>query len=109
VKLAKLGGFHSTLRVLAVAAEHGIPVQISCQVGESAILSAAGRRLATLCPNLHYLEGSYDRFILSDNVTGEDISVGKGGFAPSLPRPGLGITVDVKRVEKLATETVRLL
>jgi hypothetical protein len=42
-------------------------------------------------------------------VTREDITVGKGGFAPSLPGPGLGILVDAKRVEKLAVEQLRLL
>lgn len=103
VKLAKLGGFRETLRVLAVAAAHGIPVQISCQVGESVILSAAGRRLAALCPNLRWLEGSYDRFLLADNFIAGDITVGKGGLAPELALPGLGIDVDPLRVERLTT------
>lgn len=108
VKLAKLGGFRETLEALAVAQAQAIPVQISCQVGESAILSAAGRRLAALCPNLRYLEGSYDRFLLADNVTGEDISVGKGGLGAELAAPGLGIAVDAARVERLAVQTMSL-
>ena len=108
VKLAKLGGFLPALRVLALAERHGVPVQISCQVGESAILSAAGRHLALLAPNLRWLEGSYDRHLLADNVIAGDISVRRGGLAPALTGPGLGIDVDPARVERLAAETLAL-
>jgi muconate cycloisomerase len=108
VKLAKLGGFDATLRVLALAAAHGVPVQVSCQVGESAILSAAGRHLAALCPNLRYLEGAYDRHLLADNVIDGHVGFTRGGWAAPLDGPGLGIEVDPARVERLAVETVRL-
>jgi L-alanine-DL-glutamate epimerase-like enolase superfamily enzyme len=108
VKLAKLGGFDATLRVLALAAEHGVAVQVSCQVGESAILSAAGRHLAALCPNLRYLEGSYDRFLLADNVTARHVGFSRGGWASILEGPGLGIEVDPARVERLAVERVEV-
>ena len=87
LKLAKLGGFRSSLRVIALAAAHQVPVQVSCQVGESAILSAAGRHLAALCPNLRYLEGSYDRFLLAANVTRAHVGFGRGGRAPLLRGP----------------------
>jgi muconate cycloisomerase len=74
-------------------------------VGESAILSAAGRRLAAVCPNLRDLEGSFDRFLLRDNVIEGDISFGWRGRAPRLPGAGLGIEVDARRVARLAVET----
>jgi muconate cycloisomerase len=105
LKLAKLGGFGAALRVAALARERGVPIQISCQVGESAILSAAGRRLAAVCPNLRDLEGSFDRFLLRDNVIEGDISFGWRGRAPRLPGAGLGIEVDARRVARLAVET----
>ncbi len=101
VKLAKIGGFWPTLRVAAVARSCGIPVQIGCQVGESAILSAAGRHLALVCPELRYLEGSYDAFLLSSNVIDGNISFRWGGRAPTLDGPGLGIDVDNERVSKM--------
>jgi len=108
VKLAKLGGFKSTLEVLRLAERRSIAIQIGCQVGESAILSAAGRHLAALCPNLRYLEGSHDRFLLSDNVSREDITFGRGGYAPLLRGPGLGIEVLPGRVEQLTLQKLVL-
>jgi muconate cycloisomerase len=108
VKLAKLGGFEATLRVLAIAAAHRIPVQVSCQVGESAILSAAGRHLAALCPNLRYLEGAYDRYLLSDNVIEGHVGFARGGWSPLPAGPGLGIEVDRGRVERLAVDRLTL-
>jgi muconate cycloisomerase len=102
VKLAKVGGFRNALDVVAIAEQKGIGVQIGCQVGESGILSAAGRHLAALCPNLRYLEGSNDRFLLSDNVLEKDITFGWGGVAPVLKGPGLGVDVVASQVERLA-------
>lgn len=101
VKLAKIGGFWPTLRVAAIATSCGIAVQIGCQVGESAILSAAGRHLALVCPELRYLEGSYDAFLLSSNVIDGNVSFRWAGRAPTLDGPGLGIDVDNERVSKM--------
>jgi muconate cycloisomerase len=108
LKLAKLGGFGAALRVAALARERGVPIQIGCQVGESAILSAAGRRLAAVCPNLRDIEGSFDRFLLRDNVIEADISFGWRGRAPRLRGTGLGIDVDPRRVARLAVDTREL-
>jgi muconate cycloisomerase len=108
VKLAKLGGFRKTLGVLAIAASEGICVQIGCQVGESGILSAAGRHLAALCPNLRYLEGSHDRFLLSSNVIAGDITFGWRGVAPVLNGPGLGVEVVESEVSRLAVKKIDL-
>ena len=108
VKLAKLGGFRKSLGVFAVAASRGIQVQIGCQVGESGILSAAGRQLAALCPHLRYLEGSHDRFLLSANVIARDITFGWSGFAPVLNGPGLGVEVVESEVERLTVKKVKL-
>jgi len=105
LKLAKLGGYRASLRVAAIAAAHHIPLQVSCQVGESAILSAAGRHLAALCPDLRYLEGSYDRHLLAANVIRGHVGFTRGGRAPLLDGPGLGIEVDPALVERLAVET----
>lgn len=101
LKLAKLGGFLPTLRVAAVARRFEIPLQIGCQVGESAILSAAGRQLAALCPNLRYLEGSYDGLLLSSNLIDGNLTFGRGGRAQALDGPGLGIEVDCERVSRM--------
>jgi muconate cycloisomerase len=108
VKIAKLGGFLSTLQVLQLAEQKHVGIQIGCQVGESAILSAAGRHLAVLCPNLRYLEGSHDRFLLARNVARQDITFGWGGVAPTLKGPGLGVDVEIDRVERCAVNKLEL-
>ncbi len=109
IKLPKAGGFFYAFRLYAFARQHGIPIQLSCQVGESAILSAAGRQAAVLCPDLRYLEGSFDRYLLRNNVIANDISFGYAGKAKLLNTPGLGISVDESMVEQITEEKIELL
>ncbi|MEW6535459.1 MAG: enolase C-terminal domain-like protein [Candidatus Auribacterota bacterium] len=109
IKLPKTGGFFNALSMIDFAQKNNMFIQLSCQVGESAILSAAGRHMAALCGNIRYLEGSFDRYLLKDNVSREDISFGFGGKAEILTQPGLGITVDTGKVEELATETIAII
>jgi len=46
------------------------------------------------------LEGSYDRHLLKHPLTTEDLTFGRGGFAPALTRPGLGVTIRKDLYEK---------
>src|SRR5207237_711882 len=46
LRLSKCGGFVPTLRLAQFAAAHGLTCQLGCQVGETAVLSAAGRQFA---------------------------------------------------------------
>src|SRR5207244_258553 len=43
IRLSKCGGFIPSLRLVQFARRHGLACQLGCQVGETAILSAAGR------------------------------------------------------------------
>ena len=52
------------LRLAQLAKRHGLGYQLGCQVGETAILSAAGRHFATSVGDLRYVEGSYDRHLV---------------------------------------------
>ncbi len=104
LRLSKCGGFIPTLRLAAFAAANDVFCQLGCQVGESGILSAAGRHFATSVGGLRYLEGSYDRHLVRNHLTVEDITFARGGRAPALAGPGLGVTVDPA---KLAAVTVR--
>jgi len=85
--------------------------QIGCQLGESGILSSAGRVLGLLCCDAQYYDGSYDTLLLGDNVTFEDVCFGPGGEAGPLGGPGLGVEVDDKRIRRLcngaSTLTIR--
>lgn len=108
VKLPKTGGVLNALEIFDIARKENIPVQLSCQVGETAILSAAGRHMAALCPTLRYLEGSFDKFLLAQNVCGEDITFGFKGKADLIRKSGIGIDVDPQKVKCLAVETIQI-
>jgi len=102
VRLSKCGGFLNSLRIAALAHSAGIDYQLGCHPGESGILSAAGRHWATSVKDIRYCEGSYDRHLLTDSLTNEDITFGYGGVARALKGPGLGVTVNRSTVRRLA-------
>lgn len=99
LRLSKCGGFIPTLRLAELAARHGLGIQLGCQVGETAILSAAGRHFAASVHGLRAIEGSFDRHLLFDSLSTEDITFGRGGWAPMLLGSGLGVTIEPARVE----------
>jgi muconate cycloisomerase len=104
VRLSKCGGVFPSLRIVALAARHGLGVQLGCHPGETGILSAAGRHFAANVAGLRYLEGSYDRHVLARNVIVEDITFGYGGRARPLSGPGLGVTADPAALDALTVE-----
>jgi muconate cycloisomerase len=104
IRLSKCGGLVPSLRILALARRKGIGVQMGCHPGETALLSAAGRHLASRVEGLSWVEGSYDRHVLAENVTGDDITFGYGGRAGPLSGPGLGIAIDPDRLDRMTTE-----
>jgi muconate cycloisomerase len=75
--------------------------QLGCQVGETALLSAAGRHFAASVAGLRYVEGSYDRYLVRANVGTADLTFGWGGWAPALPGPGLGVQVDPQALSRV--------
>jgi muconate cycloisomerase len=91
VRLSKCGGFLKSLAIWDFASQNGIACQIGSHVGETAILAAAGRHLAALCPGHIYLEGSFSRRLLAEDLAVEDVDFGAGGQARRLSGPGLGI------------------
>ncbi len=104
VRLSKCGGILPTLRIVGLAQRSGLGLQLGCHPGETAILSAAGRHVASRVAGLSWVEGSYDRHILKSNVTGEDITFGYGGWAAPLKGPGLGVAVDPQALDRMATQ-----
>ena len=94
IRLSKCGGILNALQIAALAHRAGLGYQLGCQVGETGILSAAGRHFATSIARIRYLEGSFDRFLVRERLTVEDLTFGRGGYAPALTGAGLGVTVD---------------
>ncbi len=109
LRLSKCGGFIPSLRLAQLARENGLGCQLGCQVGETAILSAAGRHFATRVGGLRYLEGSYDRHLVREALATHDVSFGWGGRAQALAGPGLGVTIDPAALERVTVRKVRLL
>ena len=101
LRLSKCGGLVPTLRLAQYAKQNNLGYQLGCQVGETAILSAAGRHFATSVAGIRYVEGSYDRRLVFDWLTEEDITFGRGGKAPALVGCGLGVKVEPVRVEMM--------
>jgi len=102
VRLSKCGGIHASLAIVERLRRAGVRFQIGCQLGESGILSAAGRTLSLLSADAQYHDGSYDAFLLEENTTCEDISFGFGGEAHMLTGPGFGFEVDPVRLVRLS-------
>jgi muconate cycloisomerase len=101
IRLSKCGGFVDSLKIAALAREAGLGYQLGCLVGETGILSAAGRHFATAVDHIRYLEGSYDRHLVAEPLTREDLTFGFGGRAPRLEGPGLGITIDEGALDRV--------
>ena len=101
VRLSKCGGFRKSFRIIDFLRRNEIPFQIGCHLGESGLLSAAGRALSLLCGDAAYYDGSYDEFLLKENITTEDVTFGPGGLAGPLNRPGLGVIVNRDSLDRL--------
>ena len=108
LRVSKSGGLGPCLAIAAVAAEAGIGVQVGCQVGETAILSAAGRHLAAGLDGLIHAEGSFGEALLVEDLGRVPVLFGSGGEAPVLTGPGLGVDVDAERVRRWTRRTVEL-
>jgi L-Ala-D/L-Glu epimerase len=92
LRVSKCGGLLQSTRIAAMAETAGLFCIVGAQVGESGILSAAGRHLAA-CTRPRYLEGSAGRLLLRHDLTEENVLPGWGGRARSFDGPGLGVTV----------------
>ncbi len=102
LRLSKCGGYIPSLQLARFAVRAGLGYQLGCQVGETAILSAAGRHFAASVRGLRYVEGSYDRHLVREALGTADLTFGWGGWAPALAGPGLGMTVDPHALPRIA-------
>lgn len=94
LRISKNGGIFKTIEIAEAARKAGIEVQLGCQVGETSILSAAGRHLAAHLPALKFLEGSYGRLLLESDITDNPVEFGYKGKASLLKGKGLGIDIN---------------
>ena len=102
IRVSKCGGLLNSLRVAQIAKDAGLACVVGAQVGESGILSAAARHLASAIGSPRYVEGSAGRLLLKEDITVENVMPGWGGRARPYDGPGLGVQVDEARLRKHA-------
>ena len=71
-------------------------------VGETSILSAAGRRFLEVVPDVAFAEGSYGKFLLTDDVVSSPVGFGFGGKIKPLAGLGWGVDVLPNALKRLA-------
>jgi len=102
IRVSKCGGLARSLAIASRAAAAGIRLQIGSQVGETAILSAAGRHLAATLPEVTFVEGSFGTLLLTEDISVENVKFGHRGEAPLLRGPGLGVQIVTDRLRHYA-------
>jgi L-Ala-D/L-Glu epimerase len=106
LRISKNGGVYKTLRLAEMARRAGIGFQLGCQVGETAILSAAGRHVAAHLKGVKFVEGSYGTLLLEEDIA--PVRFGYAGKAALLSGSGLGIQVREDTLEKYAGTTAKV-
>lgn len=102
IRISKNGGLIPAMRLAMLARRHQVDCQLGCMVGETGILSAAGRWFLQLVPGVQIAEGSFGRFLLREDITRPSIRFGfRGGWSP-MRGPGLGVEVSGARLEALS-------
>ena len=104
VRVSKCGGLLASMRIARIARRAGLDFVVGAQVGESGLLSAAGRHLAAAIGSPRYVEGSGGSLLLKEDLTVERVLPGYGGWAQTLAGPGLGVRV---RPDVLERHTAR--
>jgi len=93
IRISKVGGFLRALAIARFAVRNDLGFALGCQVGETSILSAAGRHFVTTVRGSRYAEGSYDSYLLKENVSRSGVDLHWGGVGDPIGGIGLGIKV----------------
>jgi len=109
LRLAKNGGLLRVLEMAERADQAGLRYQLGCHVGETGILSMTGRTAAALMSRPEYVDGSFDEYLLSENITEENYTFGPGGKAPVIRNNGMGYKVDRAKLARNSTKKFLLM
>ena len=107
LRISKCGGVCKTLRLAELANRAGIRLQLGAQVGETAILSAAGRHIAAYLDQLDFVEGSFGTMLLKEDIAEERVNFGHGGNAPLFGGVGFGINIREECLRKYAVQVIK--
>jgi muconate cycloisomerase len=101
LKISKHGGLLPSLEIYNIAKQHGLFCQLGCHVGETSLLSAAGRTLALLCGDLRACEGSFGLLLMEADLTAKPVQIGYQGLGSLGALSGAfgwGVAVDLELV-----------
>jgi L-Ala-D/L-Glu epimerase len=107
VRISKCGGLLASGRLRDLARGAGIATMLGAQVGETAILAAAGRQFAARTADLRFAEGSYGRLLLEADVS-DALDLQPGGLGALPEGPGLGVEPDLSALEPHVVTRTRL-
>lgn len=102
IRVSKNGGLIPAMRLAALARRHGLFYQLGCMVGETSLLSAAGRWFLQLTSGVRFAEGSFGPLLLKDDVVRKPLRFSLGGRWRAVTPPGLGVAVEPQRLQRLA-------
>ncbi len=108
IRISKCGGLLNAAKIRDIGEEMGIGCMLGAQVGETALLSAAGRHFGTRTQNALFLEGSYGTLLLERDIGVDDLTVHFGGRGPALEKRGLGVDVDENILADFVEQSVLL-
>lgn len=103
VRISKCGGLLLSTAIREVGRSAGITPMLGAQVGETAVLAAAGRQFAARCADLRFAEGSYGSLLLEVDAS-DDMVLGPKGEARLQHGHGLGIAVELERLDPYVVE-----
>ncbi len=108
IRVSKVGGPLMAVEMARLARDAGLSHQLGTQVGESDILTATARLVATAAdaPAYRYLEGSGNRILHRHSLSYENLRVGRHGLTRALDGAGIGINVRRHRLMELSREHV---
>lgn len=106
VRISKCGGIYRSLEMARRAHAAGIRLQVGSQVGETALLSAAGRHLAAHLEAVDFVEGSFGTLLLTEDISADPVKFAHKGEAAVLAGPGLGVRVLEEKLAKYARRTI---
>ncbi len=96
VRVSKAGGLFPSQEMINIALANGLKVHLGAQVGETGILSAAARHLASVNEPMENYEGSANMFLLKKDICRENLTAGPGAYGDfkfAGKTPGLGLNI----------------
>ena len=107
LRISKNGGITNALKIHKLASENNIRCQLGAQVGETSLLSSAGRILSAICGDFPFHEGSFGTNLLAYDLTNSPLEFGNNGDGEIEylnKKMGLGIEVNNKLLNKMTKE-----